>query len=110
VLNREQIMREQAENKIDELLEENQRLQHKLKIVGTSSEKAVPVILPITISSTDIEVKDISEKKPRTYENFAKETFRKELGSSNNETPYHVACNIQMAFEKKHGGKWVCIL
>ena len=103
-------MREQAENKIDELLETNQRLQQKLKTGGLTSEKAAPVTLPIMISSTEIEVKDISEKKPSTYEKFARETFRKELGSLDNETPYHVACNIQMAFEKKHGGKWVCIL
>ena len=55
-------------------------------------------------------MKDIADSKPRAYENFAKDTLRRELGASHNETPYHVACNIQMNFEKKHGGKWVCIL
>ena len=41
---------------------------------------------------------------------FAKSTLRKELASTKSETPYHVALNIQLAFEKKKGGKWVCVL
>lgn len=68
------------------------------------------VILPISVALDSIEVKDIADGKPRSYKSFAKETFKKELANAANETPYHVACNIQMAFEKHHGGKWVCIL
>ena len=62
------------------------------------------------ITQKDIEVKDISSQKPKAYETFARDTFRRELASAKNETPYHVACSIQMAFQRKHGGKWVCIL
>ena len=55
---------------------------------------SLPIKLPIVVSISEIEIKDIAEVKPRSYEQFAKETFKKELASTHNETPYHVACNI----------------
>ena len=103
VLNREQVMREQAECKIDDLISMNHKLRNKLRQDGGAvsatdnpSQKTTKnsLKLPIKISNADIEIKDIADGKARSYETFAKDTFRKELGSENNETPYHVACNI----------------
>lgn len=50
--------------------------------------------LPVKVNLDDIEVKDISEVKPKTYELFARTTFKSELANVSNETPYHVACNV----------------
>jgi len=85
VLDRAQHMLHEAELKIEDLLKDIKQLR---------ANQPSTLQLPLALEPAETEVKEVSDLQPKSYEQFAREIFRSELGSAANETPYHVALNI----------------